>query len=417
MNVLVLGSGGREHAICLNITKSSRLKYLWCIPGNAGTKKISKFCDLKLKDHKEVINFCKKKKIGIVIPGSEEYFEAGLSDSLRLEGIKVFGPSREASQLESSKIFTKKICNIAGIKTAKWKMFENVKILRNSLKSLKFPLVIKLDSLASGKGVLVAKSVVEAKKFLKHVELGYIGNKNTKIIVEEKLVGEEASFFFVTDGKNVSFLGSARDYKRVGENNTGLNTGGMGCISPSPFENSKNINKVLKEFIKPTINTMHNLGYTYKGILYAGLMFTNKGIYLIEYNIRLGDPECQGIFSRLKTDFLKVCLMTENNKLDKIKINLVKKNSLCVVLASRGYPEKYKTGFKINGINSLKNSAVDIYHAGTKIDNKKNFITNGGRVLNLVVKNNSLEQARVKIYNFIQKIKCSNLFCRKDIGN
>ena len=417
MNVLVLGSGGREHSICLNISKSNKLKSLWCIPGNAGTKSISKSSNIDLKNHEEVINFCKKKKINIVIPGSEEYLESGIADSLRLSDILVFGPTKESTKLESSKIFTKKICDISNIKTAKWKLFNNAAEAINKIKSFKFPLVIKLDSLAAGKGVLVANSLKESKVFLQKVKDGLIGKKTSKIIIEEKLVGEEASFFFIADGQTASYLGSAKDYKRVGDNNTGLNTGGMGCISPSPKENNKNINTVLNKFILPTLKTMNNLGYPFKGILYAGLMFTKKGIYLIEYNVRLGDPECQSIFSRLKSDFLNIALMTEKHKLGKVKIRLDKKKSLCIVLASKGYPEKYKTGYEIQGLNNIKDSSVNIYHAGTAENNKKQTITNGGRVLNIVIREKTLESAIFKGYNLIKKIKCSNIFFRNDIGS
>ena len=417
MNVLVLGSGGREHSICLNISKSNKLKNLWCIPGNAGTKVISKFSNINLQNHEEVISFFKKKKINIVIPGSEEYLEAGITDNLRLSGVLVFGPSKESAKLESSKVFTKKICNIANIKTAKWKLFNTAEDALSKIKSYKFPLVIKLDSLAAGKGVIVAKDYKESKIFLKKVINGLIGQENYKVIVEEMLIGEEASFFFVADGEKACYLGSAKDYKRVGEDNTGLNTGGMGCISPSPLESKKNINTVLKNFITPTLETMNKLGYPFKGILYAGLMFTKKGIYLIEYNVRLGDPECQSIFSRIKSDFLNIALMTEKKKLDKINIKLDKRKSLCIVMASKGYPEKYETGFKIEGLNNIIDSSVSIYHAGTVLNNKNQIITNGGRVLSLVIKEKELERAISKGYTLIKKIKCSNIFFRKDIGS
>ena len=234
MNVLVLGSGGREHSICYNLIKSKKLSKLWCIPGNAGIKKIAKFSDLNTNDHQSILKFCIKNKISLVIPGSEEFLAKGVSDCLRINGIIVFGPSKKSSQLESSKIFTKLICQLGKINTAKWKIIENSKIALKNIKDLKFPIVIKLDKLAAGKGVLVAKDHEDAKHFLNKVEKGKIGDKNSKIIIEEKLIGKEASFFFVVDGYTSKFIGSAQDYKRVGNNNTGLNTGGMGCISPSP---------------------------------------------------------------------------------------------------------------------------------------------------------------------------------------
>ena len=241
MNVLVLGSGGREHSLCYNLIKSKKISNLWCMPGNAGINKIAKFSNLNTDDNQSILNFCIKKKINLVIPGSEEFLAKGVGDYLRLNGIKVFGPSKKSALLESSKIFTKQICEIGNIKTAKWEVFKNSKIALKKIRKLKFPIVIKLDKLAAGKGVLVAKDLEDAKRFLKKVEQGKIGDSNSKIIVEKKLTGKEASFFYVVDGNSSKFIGSAQDYKRVGENNTGLNTGGMGCISPSPYENEKNI--------------------------------------------------------------------------------------------------------------------------------------------------------------------------------
>ena len=241
MNVLVLGSGGREHSLCYNLIKSKKISNLWCMPGNAGTNRIAKFSNLNTDDNHSILDFCIKKKINLVIPGSEEFLAKGVGDYLRLNGIKVFGPSKKSALLESSKIFTKQICKLGNINTAKWEVFENSKIALKKIRKLKFPIVIKLDKLAAGKGVLVAKDLEDAKRFLKKVEQGKIGDSNSKIIIEKKLTGKEASFFYVVDGNSSKFIGSAQDYKRVGENNTGLNTGGMGCISPSPYENEKNI--------------------------------------------------------------------------------------------------------------------------------------------------------------------------------
>ena len=417
MNVLVLGSGGREHSICLNLKKSKKLKNLWCIPGNAGTKEICNSYKDKLDNNDKLLGFCKKKKISLVIPGSEEYLDQGISDLLRLSGIKVFGPSKKATLLESSKIFTKRICDLAEIKTARWFILDNYKEAKKKLKSLKFPLVIKLDSLAAGKGVLVANTYNEAKKFLSNIEKGKIGNKKSKIIIENKIKGKEASFFFAVDGISSVFLGSAQDYKRVGENNTGLNTGGMGCISPSPLENKKNINIIKEKFIQPTIEAMNVLGYPFKGVLYAGLMFNKSDIFLIEYNVRLGDPESQAIMSRLKTNFLDICLAVENKNLNKINIKFDKKPSLCLVLASIGYPGNYKKGYLINDLEKVDKKNSIVIHAGTKIDNKKKIYTNGGRVLNLVILAKNIKLARLKVYELVKNIKCKNLFYRKDIGN
>ena len=416
MNVLVLGNGGREHSLCYNLIKSKKIKDLWCIPGNAGINKIAKFSKLNTDNHQDILEFCLKKNINLVIPGSEEFLAKGVSDYLRLNGIKVFGPSKKSALLESSKIFTKLICKLGKINTAKWEVIENSKIALKKIKKLKYPIVIKLDRLAAGKGVLVANDYKNAKQFLKKVELEKIGHKNSKIIIEKKLIGKEASFFYVIDGNTFKFIGSAQDYKRVGENNTGLNTGGMGCISPSPFENKKNINLINKNFIEPTIKAMNLLGYPFKGILYAGLMFTRSGIFLIEYNIRLGDPECQALIARLKSNFLDICIATEKQKLKDIQIKLDEKKSICVVMASKGYPENYKLGFPIKGIEKVKNNNI-IFHAGTKLNKNKNIVTNGGRVLNIVSRMNTFKQAKTEAYKLIKNIKCSNLFFRKDIGD
>ena len=416
INVLVLGSGGREHSICNNLIKSKKVNNLWCMPGNAGINKIAKFYEIDVNDKKKILNFCIKKKISLVIPGSEEFLAKGISDYLRLGGINVFGPSKKGSLLESSKIFTKLICKLGNINTAKWKLINNYKTALKEIKLLKFPLVIKLDKLAAGKGVLVANSYEEAKKFLIKVEQGKIGDKNSKIIIEKKIVGKEASFFYVIDGITSRFIGSAQDYKRVGNGNTGLNTGGMGCISPSPFENKDNIELINKKFIEPTIKAMNYLGYPFKGVLYAGLMFTKSDIFLIEYNIRLGDPECQALMARLKSNFLDICIATEKNKLKDIRINLDNKKSICIVMASKGYPEKYKSGFEIKGIKEVGNN-MNIYHAGTKLDKNKNIITNGGRVLNIVSKEKTLQRAKLNAYKLLKNIKCNNLFYRIDIGD
>ena len=416
MNVLVLGSGGREHSLCYNLIKSKKISNLWCMPGNAGINRIAKFSNLNTDDNHSILDFCIKKKINLVIPGSEEFLAKGVGDYLRLNGIKVFGPSKKSALLESSKIFTKQICKLGNINTAKWEVFDNSKIALKKIRKLKFPIVIKLDKLAAGKGVLVAKDLEDAKRFLKKVEQGKIGDSNSKIIVEKKLTGKEASFFYVVDGNSSKFIGSAQDYKRVGENNTGLNTGGMGCISPSPYENEKNIKLINKKFIEPTIKAMNFLGYPFKGILYAGLMFTKSDVFLIEYNIRLGDPECQALIARLASNLLDICIATEEQKLKDIQIKLSAKKSICIVMASKGYPENYKSGHTIKGIDKVNGNNI-VFHAGTKLNKNEELVTNGGRVLNIISKQQTLEKAKAEAYKLIKNIKCSNLFYRKDIGD
>ena len=418
INILVLGSGAREHSICEKLYQSKYKKKVFCFPGNAGIAKVAKIVKVDINNFLDISKFCKRNNIDLVIPGSEVYLEKGISDFLKLEGISVIGPSKYASSLESSKYFTKKMCDLSSIKTARWEVLENAKKTKNIIKKKKFPLVIKMDSLAAGKGVLVAKSLREANKFLNNIINGKLGDKNSKIILEECLFGEEASFFFAVDESDIKFLGSAKDYKRIGEGNKGLNTGGMGCISPSPKENSKVTLKIIRDIIKPTIKTMKDLGYPFQGFLYAGVMFTKKGIYLIEYNVRLGDPECQAVLARLRTDFIDICLAVKNKTLSNLKIEKFKKKVACVVLASKGYPEKYSKNIEIFGINDFeKNNNIKIYHAGTKKNNSGKIVTNGGRVLNIIGKANTIKIALDLAYSACKKIYWKGCLYRRDIGS
>ena len=418
MNILVLGAGGREHSICYQLSKSKNIGKVYCAPGNAGIALVSNIAKVDTNNFISILKFCKKNKINMVIPGSEEYLEKGISDFLIMEGISVIGPSKHASLLESSKYFTKKICDISKIKTAKWLVCENAKQAKKIIEEKKFPLVIKMDSLAAGKGVIVAKSIIEAKKFLNNIINGSLGNSNSKIIIEECLVGEEGSFFFAVDGTNAKFLGSAKDYKRVADGNKGLNTGGMGCISPSPRETKKVVSEIISNIINPTLKTMEKLGYPFSGFLYAGVMFTRKGIHLIEYNVRLGDPECQAVLARIKNSFLDICISLKKKNLRGINIKLQNDISTCVVLASKGYPEKYTKGMKIDGLKLYENKRnIRIYHAGTKKDNKGDYITDGGRVLNIVTKANKMKNALELNYEVCKNISWKGCFYRKDIGS
>ena len=418
INILVLGSGGREHSICDLLYKSDRIKNIYCCPGNAGIAKVSKQTKINVNDFDSIVKFCKKNKIDMVIPGSEVFLEKGISDYLQLEGISVIGPSKFASLLESSKLFTKKICDLSSIKTAKWFACVNAKEAKDHITKMKFPLVIKMDSLASGKGVCVTKNLKEANDFLDNIIIGKLGNSESKIILEECLFGEEGSFFFAVDGTEIKFLGSAKDYKRASEGNKGLNTGGMGCISPSPKENRKVILTITKEIIKPTLKAMNDLGYPFSGFLYAGVMFTKRGIYLIEFNVRLGDPECQAVLNRLKTNFLDICLAIKNKKLKSLKIKKTKDVAVCIVLASQGYPEKYSKGIEIFGINSFKNKEnLKVYHAGTKKDQKGKFLTNSGRVINIICLDKKMNNALDLAYDICNKIYWKGYFFRRDIGS
>ncbi len=418
MNILVLGKGGREHSICYELSMSNKVGKVYCAPGNAGIALVSKIAKIDANNFMAVLKFCRKKNISMVIPGSEEYLEKGISDFLIMEGISVIGPSKFASSLETSKHFTKKVCDLSGIKTAKWILCDDAKQAKKKIESKKFPLVIKMDSLAAGKGVMVANTIKEAKKFLNNIISGKLGNNRSKVIIEECLIGEEGSFFFAVDGTNAKFLGSAKDYKRVGDGNQGLNTGGMGCISPSPKETRKVVSDIMLNIIKPTLKTMNELGYPFTGFLYAGVMFTKKGIYLIEYNVRLGDPECQAVLARIKNSFLDICVALKNKNIKNINVALHRGVSSCVVLASKGYPKKYKKGLKINGIKHYDNARnIKVYHAGTKKDEKGNYITDGGRVLNVVSKGKNIKEALTLTYEVCSKISWKGYFFRTDIGS
>ena len=418
MNILVLGSGGREHSICYELSKSKKIGKLFCAPGNAGIALVSKIANINTKNFISISNFCKKNKITMVIPGSEEFLDKGISDFLIMEGISVIGPSKVASSLETSKYFTKKLCDLSEIKTAKWLVCEDAKHAKKIIEERKFPLVLKMDSLAAGKGVIVAKTIDEAKTFLNNIIKGNLGNNRSKIIIEECISGEEGSFFFAVDGTNAKFIGSAKDYKRVYDGNKGLNTGGMGCISPSPKETQKVVSNIMVNIIKPTLKTMNKLGYPFTGFLYAGVMFTKKGIYLIEYNVRLGDPECQAVLARIKNNFLDICIALKKKNIKDIKIKLHSAVSSCVVIASKGYPESYEKGKQIKGIELYKNEKnIKVYHAGTKKNDKGNYITNGGRVLNIVSKAKNIKKSLELTYSVCSNIYWKGSFFRKDIGS
>ena len=418
MNILVLGSGGREHSICYELSKSKKIGKLFCAPGNAGIALVSKIANINTKNFISISNFCKKNKITMVIPGSEEFLDKGISDFLIMEGISVIGPSKVASSLETSKYFTKKLCDLSEIKTAKWLVCEDAKHAKKIIEERKFPLVLKMDSLAAGKGVIVAKTIDEAKTFLNNIIKGNLGNNRSKIIIEECISGEEGSFFFAVDGTNAKFIGSAKDYKRVYDGNKGLNTGGMGCISPSPKETQKVVSNIMVNIIKPTLKTMNKLGYPFTGFLYAGVMFTKKGIYLIEYNVRLGDPECQAVLARIKNNFLDICIALKKKNIKNIKIKLHSAVSSCVVIASKGYPESYEKGKQIKGIELYKNEKnIKVYHAGTKKNDKGNYITNGGRVLNIVSKAKNIKKSLELTYSVCSNISWKGSFFRKDIGS
>ncbi len=410
----IIGSGGREHAICATLKKSANVKKIYCFPGNAGTAEIAENVQIEMEKFQDLKNFILEKKIDFVIVGPEIPLVDGIVDFLEKFDIKVFGPNKIASQLEGSKIFTKKLCQKYHIPTAKFGIFESTKEAEEYLKNCKFPVVIKADGLAAGKGVYICENETESLVAINEIFNGKFG-ETKNLLIEEFLKGEEMSFFIISDGKNYRKFGTAQDHKRVQEGDKGKNTGGMGAYSPSRLESEELNKKIINKIIKPTLKGLEELDTNFKGFLYAGLMIVNNEPFLIEYNVRMGDPECQTILPKLKSDFAKIIEASCNEKLEKIDIDWHEDKTLCIVLCSKGYPEDYKINveIKLDTIQFKENEFL--FHAGTKYDNKKIF-SNGGRVLNFVIRSNNFKVARESAIKLINQINWENGFFRKDIG-
>ena len=415
MNIGLIGSGGREHALCQKIHESKLIKKIICFPGNAGTAKIAKNIKADILNFREIHQLVQFHKIDLVIVGPEEPLVRGLVDYLREKKIKVFGPDKFASRLEGSKAFMKKVCKSNNIPTADYKICKNKKDVLNFLKKSKLPLVVKADGLAAGKGVTICSS---KKKVLNISEEIFKGKfkSSKKIVLEEFLEGEEASYFVIADKKTFKFFGTAQDHKRVKENDKGPNTGGMGAYSPAKIIDKKLEKKIINKIIKPTFFALKKKKIYYTGFLYVGLMIQDNEPYLIEFNVRMGDPECQVILPRLKTDLIKIIKNVVNNKLKQTSINWHKKKSMTVVLCSKGYPGKYKKNKTIKNLDRIKLSKNDfIYHAGTKLENDQ-LKSNGGRVLNITSVGTDFLNIRKKIIKIIKNINWKGGFFRRDIG-
>ena len=415
MKVGIIGSGGREHAICESLKKSSKVSKIYCIPGNAGTNLIAENVNLGIDDFEKIKNFIISNNIDIVVVGPEKPLVEGIVDYLENFKIKVFGPNKIASQLEGSKIFTKTLCRKYNIPTAKFGIFESSKEALSFLKNCNLPIVIKADGLAAGKGVYICENNKDYLQAVDEIFNGKFGEAK-KILIEEFLKGEEMSFFVICDGTSYKNFGTAQDHKRVFEGDKGKNTGGMGAYSPSRLENINLNKKILDKIIEPTLKGLKDFNSTFKGFLYAGLMVVKGEPYLIEYNVRMGDPEYQTILPRLKTDFAEIVLACVNKNLDTINLNWHEYKSLCIVLCSKGYPDIYKKNIEIKNLNkiSLKEDEF-IFHAGTKeFDNK--IFSNGGRVLNFVVKSEDFKKSRDRAIDLIDQINWDGGFYRKDIG-
>ena len=415
MNIGLIGSGGREHALCQKIYRSTLCKKIFCFPGNAGTSEIAKNIDIDISDFNKILSYIRFYKIDLVIIGPEEPLVNGLVDFLQKNKVKVFGPNKFASKLEGSKAFMKKICKKNKIPTANFKICASKRNVLNFIKKSQFPIVCKADGLAAGKGVTICKN----KKHLLNVSDEIFNGKfksSRKLVLEEFINGIEASYFLIIDKKTFKFFGTAQDHKKVGENDKGPNTGGMGAYSPAKIINSKIEKKILNQIVNPTLRELKKSKKPYTGFLYVGLMIKDNQPYLIEYNIRMGDPECQVIIPRLKTDLVKIFKAAVNNKLSSISIKWKKEKSMTVVLCSKGYPGKYKKNIEIKNIKNLNLGKKNfIYHAGTKLENGS-LLSNGGRVLNVSGIGKNFLKIRQKIILILKKINWKDGFFRKDIG-
>ena len=415
MKVGIIGSGGREHAICHALKKSEKVSKIYCLPGNAGTSEIASNIDIDINNHMEVKDFILENDINLLIVGPEKPLVDGIVDFLQENNIKVFGPNKVASQLEGSKIFTKKLCEKHNIPTSKFGIYESIEKANSFIDKSNFPIVIKADGLAAGKGVYICENKNASKVAIKEIFSGKFGFAKN-VLIEEFLDGEEMSYFVISDGETIKFFGTAQDHKRALEGDKGENTGGMGAYSPSRLINKELEKKILNKIIKPTIKGLKEIDCDYVGFLYAGLMIVNNEPFLIEYNVRMGDPECQTILPKLKSELLNVMIACTEKNLKNIKIEWYDKKSLCVVLCSKGYPGKYESDVQINNINKIDLGDNEYcFHAGTKQSNKKIF-SNGGRVLSFVALSNDFKSSRNRIIEIIKKLKWSNGFYRKDIG-
>lgn len=418
MNILVIGSGGREHALCWKIKEGKKTKKLYCVPGNGGTAAIAENVDIDIFDHDVIRNFCKEKKIDLVMVGPEAPLARGITDVLEKSGIKVCGPSYAAARMETSKIFAKEVMGRCNVPTASFRIFDDtqVKKAEKYIQSVGAPIVVKADGLAGGKGVVVAEDVAQAIKAVRAIlEEKVFGSAGNKIIVEECLFGEELSVLILTDGTKIIPLASSQDHKRIFDGDKGPNTGGMGAYSPAPVMDKHLYAEIERTILKPTLEGMKAEGMPYKGILYAGLMITKEGPKVMEYNVRFGDPEIQVILPRMKSDFVDIISATASMDLNGKTIEWDDRACVCVVLSAAGYPGKYDKGKEIKGIDDAIKEGAMVFHAGTEIKGGK-LVTSGGRVLNVVGMGGDIKEAIDKTYSAVRKIQFEGMHYRKDIG-
>lgn len=415
MNVLLLGSGGREHALAWKIAASPLLTKLYAAPGNPGIGSEAELVKLDITDHAAIAVFCREKKIDLVVVGPEGPLVAGIADDLRAENIRVFGPSKAAARLEGSKGFTKDLCARYNIPTAAYGRFGDLASAKAYIDKTGAPIVIKADGLAAGKGVTVAMTLDEARAALDSCFDGSFGAAGAEVVIEEFMTGEEASFFCLCDGNTALPFGTAQDHKRVGDGDVGPNTGGMGAYSPAPVMTPEMVERTMREIIQPTMRGMADLGAPFAGILFAGLMITDKGPKLIEYNTRFGDPECQVLMMRLKDDLLVLLNAATDGQLAHTSVRWRDEAALTVVMAARGYPGTPEKGSVIRGVEDAAADGVQIFHAGTAI-NGGALVANGGRVLNVTATGATVGEAQARAYAALDRIDWPDGFCRRDIG-
>lgn len=416
MKVLVVGGGGREHALCWKIKQSILVKEIYCAPGNGGTALIAQNVPIKAEDVAGIVDFAKSTKIDLVVIGPEAPLNLGLVDMLNKEGIMAFGPTKHSAQLEGSKVFAKNLMKKYNIPTANFEVFDNPELAKKYLLDRGAPVVVKADGLAAGKGVYVCKTIDEALKAVDDIMIKKIfGFAGDRVVIEECLEGEEASFLVFTDGKTVLPMDSSQDHKRVFDNDEGPNTGGMGAYSPAPVVTKEVFDKVMEKIIYPTILGMEKEGYPFKGVLYAGLMIKDGEPYVLEFNTRFGDPEAQPLLMRIKNDIVPVIMGCIDGNLHNEYLLWEQKHAVCVVVASGGYPGEYKKGYEISGLDQIDDENVYVFHAGTKFVDGKIY-TDGGRVLGVTALGDTIKSAIDNAYRAVEKIKFEGMHYRKDIG-
>ncbi len=420
MNVLIIGSGGREHALAYKISQSSSLNRLFILPGNPGTSSLGENINIPLTDNESILSFCKEKSIDLAVIGPEQPLVDGMGDLLRKNGFKVFGPNKGAAQIEGHKAFAKNLMKKHGIPTAEFAEFnydENEKAL-SYLRKSNFPCVIKADGLAAGKGVLICNDYVDAESAIDEIfNKKVFGSSGDKIIIEEFLVGEEASIFAITDGEDYICLPSSQDHKRIGDNDTGKNTGGMGAYSPAPVITSALLKEIEEKIFSPTLKALRDENKKFNGCLYCGLMITAEGPKVVEFNCRFGDPETQAVLPLLDGDLLELLYSAAVGKINKNAVGYNNGSAVCVVAASKGYPDSYKKGFEIKGLGETIKDII-VFHAGTRYFENK-VVTNGGRVLGVTatVSQNNLKLAKQKAYEALKKIYFEGIYFRNDIAD